>query len=76
MQKFVTTAGSKKSMLGSKKKKILNEHLACFLCIYLLNTYEYSFICIQAQTYFTFEWYICTYLKKKISLLVRKKEHL
>lgn len=64
MQKFVTTAGSKKSMLGSKKK-ILDEHLACFLCIYLLNTYDYSFICIQAQTYFTFEWYICTYLKKK-----------
>lgn len=55
----------RKSVLGSKNKKILDEHLTCFLCIYLLNTYDYSFICMQAQTYFTFKCYISTYLKKK-----------
>lgn len=30
----------RKYKLGSKKK-ILDKHLACFLCIYLLNTYVY-----------------------------------
>lgn len=46
-------------------KKISDGHLAYYLCIHLLGMYGYSFMSIQAQTYFTFEWYISAHLKKK-----------